>query len=77
MIRHKAIGPDRDTICLAGLSQQVLVKRIIVVDQKYSLSSISTLRDMVCHTGNDDSRKSQHPSIIDTLDNSVNGKVSP
>ena len=77
MIRHKAIGPDRDTICLAGLSQQVLVKRIIVVDQKYSLSSISTLRDMVCHTRNDDSRKSRHPSIIDTLDNSVNGKVSP
>jgi hypothetical protein len=77
MIRHKATGPDSDTICLAGLSLPVLVKRIVVVDQKYSLSSISTLRDMVCHTGNDDSKKSRHPSIIDPLDNSVNGKVSP
>ncbi len=77
MIRHKAIGSDSDTICLAGLSQPVLVKRIVVVDQKYSLSSISTLRDMVCHTGNDDSRKSRQPSIIDHIDNSVNGMVSP
>jgi len=63
MIRHKTIGPDRDAIRLAGLRQPVLVESIVVVNQEHPLTSISALRYMVRHTGDDNPRKSRHPTI--------------
>jgi hypothetical protein len=71
------LKPDRDAIRLTGLRLPVLVESIVVVDQEHPLTSISALRYMVRHTGDDNPRKSRHPTIINLFEISVNGQVSP
>ena len=60
MVHHEAIAPNLDLPLTAPLRHQLQIRLIIVVAEKGLLATIATLRDVVRHSGNNDSRYSAH-----------------
>jgi len=55
MIRHEAIGPNRDGVARAPLSHEVNVGAVVRVIEEGPLSPVSSLRDVVRSTRDDNS----------------------
>jgi len=58
MCRDEAKAPNLDLPLTAPLPHQLQIRLIIVVAEKGLLATIATLRDVVRHSGNNDSRYS-------------------
>jgi hypothetical protein len=47
VIGHQAIAPDRDTFFATPLRDEIQILGVVLGMEKYTLTTISTLRDMV------------------------------
>ncbi len=56
MIRHKAIRPNHHVGVARLLRQQLAIDFVVAIPEKYRFSPVSSLRDVVRHTRNDDAR---------------------
>ena len=64
MVGHQAIGPYGDAEFLAGLSEQIAIKPIVVVAKEHALAPIASLRDVMRRTGNDNASETRHQGRI-------------
>jgi len=60
MIGHQAVGPDRDTMLAALLTQQIAIEFVVGIGEKHVLAPISALGDMMGQTGNDETSDAGH-----------------
>jgi hypothetical protein len=72
MVGHQAIAPNRHSVFAAPIGHQFQVGRIVSVVEKCLLSPIASLRYMMGHTRNDQSRQPRHARNLPDSNNLVN-----
>ena len=60
VVRHQAPRPDLHVGGAAGRREQVTIKRVVVVAEERSRTSVATLRHVVRQAGNDDTGEAGH-----------------
>jgi hypothetical protein len=60
VVRHEAVGPDRDAALAAGGRQQIPIERVVAILEEHALAPIAALGDVMRQTGHDDAGYASH-----------------